>query len=80
MTSTGPYYITSAGVATNLLQAAGALKTVNGVAPGATGNVTVGCTSGGFAAEAAAPSVSGGTISISVPAETIAVTCTGTGS
>lgn len=55
---------------------ASGVQTVNGVKPGTTGNVTVACSSGGFAA----PSVSGGAVSISVPDETIAVNCTGNGS
>ena len=70
--TTGWFLLTPPGAA--------GVQTVNGAKPGTSGNVTVACSSGGFAAEAAAPSVSGGTISISVPAETIAVNCTGSGS
>lgn len=80
ITPAGPYFITSAGVATNLMPSGGAAGVLNidGVVPGSTGTITLTC-AGAFPATEAA-FAAGDNTTATVPALSVPVTCTAKGS
>jgi hypothetical protein len=74
----GVYVWQNAAIGWVLIGATNAVQKVQGVAPGATGNVSVSCTAALQSSTAAF--TSGTTTSATVPAATLPVTCTGSGS
>jgi hypothetical protein len=80
-TGTGEYTVSSAGVVTPPWgpSVTGAVLSIQGTVPGATGSIKLTCT-GTFPATTATPTVATTAITIGVPTVTVPVTCTAAGS